>query len=51
LQKTLPCEKTHFFFPVVLSVTGDEKRKLRAVPFKTEQGVAYIIGGILEFEN
>jgi len=44
-------KKTHFFFPVSLSVIGDVKRKLRVVPFKTEQGVAYIIGGILEFEN
>jgi len=43
--------KTHIFSSVRLSVIGVEKRKLRVVPFKTEQGVAYIIGGILEFEN
>jgi len=39
------------FFPIRLSVIGVEKRTLRVVPFKTEQRVAYIIRGILEFEN
>jgi hypothetical protein len=53
-----PCRKlwlvkqdAFLFFSVRLSVIGVEKRKLCVVPFKTEQGVAYYIGGILEFEN